>query len=205
MPLPDHLGIAARFSAVLGGDSLAERKPAAAPLLHLCAQFGHAPAADLDGGRVGGGYRCGQRGRHAVGAMRCGYLRGLDPAHSGARWVMDDMRQLLEISRADGAFQSSSASSVSSDTSASGDSVFGITRSGHRAADRHAALGATARWLVPVPAAAAAGVLRESPANGYRPARPQGVQQVETGLEAGAADFEERTHGAGRAQVFFAA
>lgn len=120
VPLLEHLGIAARFSAVLGGDSLAERKPAAAPLLHLCAQFGHTPAQSLMVGDSAVDAAAANAAGMPLALMRYGYLRGLDPAHSGARWVMGDMRQLLEISRAEGGFQSSSASSLSPDSSASG-------------------------------------------------------------------------------------
>jgi len=96
-PLLDHLGIAGCFSAVLGGDSLPERKPAAAPLLHLCAQFGHAPEAALMVGDSAVDAEAANAAGVALALVRYGYLRGLDPAHSGARWVMDDMRELLHI------------------------------------------------------------------------------------------------------------
>ncbi|MDB5969697.1 MAG: phosphoglycolate phosphatase [Hydrocarboniphaga sp.] len=42
-PLLQALGIGHYFAALLGGDSLAERKPHPAPLLHLARQFGVAP------------------------------------------------------------------------------------------------------------------------------------------------------------------
>ena len=100
-PLLDHLGVAARFSAVLGGDSLPERKPAAAPLLHLCAQFGQAPMHSLMVGDSAVDAAAAKAAAMPLALVRYGYLRGLDPAHSGARWLMDDMRELLAISRAD--------------------------------------------------------------------------------------------------------
>jgi len=101
VPLLDHLGIAARFSAVLGGDSLPERKPDPAPLLHLCAQFGQTVARTLMVGDSAVDAAAANAAGMPLALMRYGYLRGLDPAHSGARWVMDDMRELLEIKRAD--------------------------------------------------------------------------------------------------------
>jgi phosphoglycolate phosphatase len=96
-PLLAHLGIADYFAAVLGGDSLPERKPAAGPLLHLCAQFGHAPDAVLMVGDSAVDAAAANAAGVPLALVRYGYLRGLDPARSGARWVMDDLRELLRI------------------------------------------------------------------------------------------------------------
>jgi phosphoglycolate phosphatase len=46
-PLLEALGVAARFAALLGGDSLAERKPHPEPLLHLARQFACPPRQAL--------------------------------------------------------------------------------------------------------------------------------------------------------------
>lgn len=46
-PLLEALGVRARFAALLGGDSLAQRKPDPAPLLHLARHFGLPPAQCL--------------------------------------------------------------------------------------------------------------------------------------------------------------
>lgn len=96
-PLLAHLGVADRFAAVLGGDSLSERKPQAGPLLHLCAQFGQVPADALMVGDSAVDAAAANAARMPLALVRYGYLRGLDPAHSGARWVMDDLRELLSI------------------------------------------------------------------------------------------------------------
>lgn len=96
-PLLEHLGIAGYFAAALGGDSLPERKPDAAPLLHLCRQFGQAPAHALMVGDSAVDAAAARAAGMPLALVRYGYLRGLDPAHSGARWVMDDMRELLAI------------------------------------------------------------------------------------------------------------
>lgn len=99
-PLLEHLGIAGHFAAVLGGDSLPERKPAAAPLLHLCSQFGHAPKEALMVGDSAVDAAAANAAGVPLALVRYGYLRGLDPAHSGARWVMDDLQELLRLDTA---------------------------------------------------------------------------------------------------------
>jgi len=97
LPLLEHLGVAAHFSAVLGGDALPQRKPDAEPLLHLCRQFGHAPAQCLMVGDSSVDAAAAKAAGVPLALVRYGYLRGLDPAHAGARWVMDDLRELLAI------------------------------------------------------------------------------------------------------------
>jgi len=96
-PLLDHLGVADRFAAVIGGDSLPERKPSAAPLLHLCERFGRLPAHSLMVGDSAVDAAAAQAAGMPLALVRYGYLRGLDPTHSGARWIMDDLRELLTI------------------------------------------------------------------------------------------------------------
>lgn len=44
VPILEQTGLAAYFSLVLGGDSLAEKKPHPLPLLHVCTQFACTPA-----------------------------------------------------------------------------------------------------------------------------------------------------------------
>jgi phosphoglycolate phosphatase len=46
-PLLERTGLAHYFDLLLGGDSLAQKKPHPLPLLHTCEQFGIAPAALL--------------------------------------------------------------------------------------------------------------------------------------------------------------
>jgi len=96
-PLLAHLGVADRFAAVIGGDSLPERKPSAVPLLHLCERFGQLPGQCLMVGDSAVDAAAAHAAQVPLALVRYGYLRGLDPAGSGARWVMDDLRELLAI------------------------------------------------------------------------------------------------------------
>jgi len=93
-PLLAHLRIAQYFSAVLGGDSLAERKPSPAPLLHLCTRFDCAAAQALMVGDSGTDAAAARAAGMPLALVRYGYLRGMDPAQAGARYVLDDLRDL---------------------------------------------------------------------------------------------------------------
>ncbi|HET9819392.1 MAG TPA: HAD-IA family hydrolase [Rhodanobacteraceae bacterium] len=73
------LGLERRVAAVVGGDTLPQRKPDPAPVLHACAQAGVEPARsvfvgddprDIDAGRAAGLYTI---------AAGWGYLDGVDP------------------------------------------------------------------------------------------------------------------------------
>ncbi len=75
----DRLGYRTRAAAVVGGDTLPQRKPDPAPVLHACAQAGVAPAhgifvgddpRDIQAGRAAGLYTV---------AAAWGYLGGVDP------------------------------------------------------------------------------------------------------------------------------
>lgn len=75
----DKLGYSARTAAVVGGDTLAQRKPDPAPVLHACALACVAPARcvfvgddprDIQAGRAAGLYTV---------AAAWGYLDGADP------------------------------------------------------------------------------------------------------------------------------
>ncbi|AOD15892.1 phosphoglycolate phosphatase [Xanthomonas fragariae] len=96
-PLLEHLGIAAHFSSVLGGDSLPQRKPDPAPLLQLAKQFQHTPQQCL----MVGDSATDAAAAHAAGMplamVRGGYLRGFDVQSSGAVAIIDDMRELLAL------------------------------------------------------------------------------------------------------------
>ncbi|MEQ7329616.1 phosphoglycolate phosphatase [Xanthomonas campestris] len=96
-PLLEHLGIAAQFATVLGGDSLPQRKPSAAPLLHLAQQFQHAPAQCLMVGDSATDAAAAQAAGMPLVMVRYGYLRGFDVEHAGAVAVIDDMRALLML------------------------------------------------------------------------------------------------------------
>lgn len=94
-PLLEHLGLRDLFSALLGGDSLAERKPSGAPLLHLAAQFELTPTQCLMVGDSATDAAAARAAGMPLAMVRYGYLRGFDPEASGAVAVVDDLRQLV--------------------------------------------------------------------------------------------------------------
>lgn len=83
-PVVAHLGIAARSRVLVAGDTLAQRKPDPAPVLHACAQIGVDPVRTAF---VGDDRRDVEAGR-AAGArtfvVGWGYLDGGDPRGWGA-------------------------------------------------------------------------------------------------------------------------
>ncbi|MCC8536172.1 phosphoglycolate phosphatase [Xanthomonas axonopodis pv. poinsettiicola] len=96
-PLLEHLGIATLFSAVLGGDSLPQRKPDPAPLLQLARQFQLTPQHCLMVGDSGTDAAAANAAGMPLAMVRYGYLRGFDPQTSGAVVLIDDMRELLAL------------------------------------------------------------------------------------------------------------
>lgn len=93
-PLLEHLGIGSGFALVLGGDSLAQRKPSGEPLRHIARHFGLDPGACLMVGDSITDYRAAQDAGMPVALVRYGYPRGLDLRHNAAVAVIDDLRQL---------------------------------------------------------------------------------------------------------------
>ncbi|MCW0414192.1 phosphoglycolate phosphatase [Xanthomonas sacchari] len=96
-PLLRHLGVVDLFSAVLGGDSLPERKPSPAPLLHLAQQFAQPPARCLMVGDSGIDLQAGHAAGMPVALVRYGYPRDLDLATADVVLLMDDLRELLRL------------------------------------------------------------------------------------------------------------
>lgn len=94
-PLLRHFSIDDCFAAVIGADSLAERKPSPLPLLHLAQRFGLAPGQCLMVGDSATDAAAAQAAVMPLALVRYGYLRGLDPAQAGAVVVLDDLRGLL--------------------------------------------------------------------------------------------------------------
>lgn len=93
-PLMERLGYAARVAAVVSGDTLPQRKPHPAPVLHACAQAQANPARcvfvgddprDVQAGCAAGLYTV---------AAAWGYLNGDDPQTWGADAVAQDADQL---------------------------------------------------------------------------------------------------------------
>lgn len=98
-PLLRHLGIVDYFSALLGGDSLPERKPDARPLLFLAEQLGQRPPDCLMVGDSATDAAAAHAAAMPLAMVRYGYLRGFDVDAAGAVAVLDDLRELLLCSR----------------------------------------------------------------------------------------------------------
>jgi phosphoglycolate phosphatase len=93
--LLEALGLRDYFAAVVGGDTLSQRKPDAAPALHACAMLGRTPqeslfvgdsATDVDTARAAG---C------PVVCVRAGYNHGTPAELLGADAVIDSLIELL--------------------------------------------------------------------------------------------------------------
>lgn len=97
-PLLRHFGLQDLFALVLGGDSLAERKPSGVPLRHIAAHFGLAPQAALMVGDSITDYRAAVDAGMPVALVRYGYPRGLDLETVDAVAVVDDLRDLPGVS-----------------------------------------------------------------------------------------------------------
>lgn len=99
-PLLAHVGLADRFAAIIGGDSLAERKPDPLPLLHLAQRFGHAPERCVMVGDSATDAAAAIAAHMPLVLVRHGYARGFDLDQAGALAVVDDMRQLHTLLQA---------------------------------------------------------------------------------------------------------
>lgn len=89
VPLMERLGLAPRAAAIVAGDTLPQRKPHAAPVLHACQLIGVDPANAI---MVGDDLRDVVSGRDAGAwtiAAGWGYLDGGDPATWGADRVIE--------------------------------------------------------------------------------------------------------------------
>lgn len=95
-PLLDALGWAALFDAIVGGDTLPERKPSAAPLLYIAERFGVAPADALMVGDSRTDADAAQAAGMPLLLVRYGYHHGRVPAAGDAVAFTDDLRSLLE-------------------------------------------------------------------------------------------------------------
>jgi phosphoglycolate phosphatase len=83
------------FGLTLGGDSLAEKKPHPAPLLHAAAHFGVAPARCLMVGDSRHDIEAARRAGCPVAAVTYGYNHGEPVTASGPDWVVDSLPELL--------------------------------------------------------------------------------------------------------------
>ena len=97
-PLLERLDIDGFFDAVVGGDTLPEKKPDARPLLHIARELGHAVDACLMVGDSATDLHAAQAAGMDVALVGYGYARGFD-LHAAGVPVLDDLRDLLDIER----------------------------------------------------------------------------------------------------------
>ena len=95
-PLLSHLGVLDCFGVCIGGDSLPQRKPDPAPLLHAMKALGVAPAATTMVGDSLNDIRAGQAAGCLVVAVSYGYNHGVDLRQVGADAVVDHMHDLVD-------------------------------------------------------------------------------------------------------------
>ncbi|MET0581155.1 MAG: phosphoglycolate phosphatase [Pseudoxanthomonas sp.] len=96
-PLLDHLSLGEYFTVIVGGDTLPERKPSAVPLLHVVDHFGLQVQQCLMVGDSATDVQTAVAAGMPMALVTYGYLRGVDPhAVAGVR-LIDDMRELLEV------------------------------------------------------------------------------------------------------------
>ena len=94
-PLLDALDWHAMFDAIVGGDTLPERKPDAAPLLHLAARFGVAPGDCLMVGDSPTDTQAARAAGMPLLLVRYGYHHGRLPEAGDGVAFSDDLRSLL--------------------------------------------------------------------------------------------------------------
>lgn len=93
------MGIDHYFTHVVGGDTLAERKPHAMPLLHLAALHGVAAADALMVGDSEADAGAAKAAGMDLVLLRHGYPRDFDLERAGAVAVLDDLTTLPSLAR----------------------------------------------------------------------------------------------------------
>lgn len=96
-PLLEAMGVAQYFDAMVGGDTLAERKPHPLPLLHLVEHYGLQVDDCLMVGDSSADFEAAQAANMDVVLVAYGYARSFDVHTAGARAVIDDIRELLAL------------------------------------------------------------------------------------------------------------
>ena len=94
-PLLQALDWLQRFEAIVGGDTLPERKPDARPLLHIAEGFGLAPGDCLMVGDSRTDADAERAARMPLALVDYGYRRDFDLDAAGAWRVVGDLRELL--------------------------------------------------------------------------------------------------------------
>lgn len=94
-PLLDHFEISTYFSWMLGGDSLAEKKPSPMPLLHCMEDIEAAPEKCLMIGDSLADYRAAKAAGFKCALVTYGYNHGVDLTELEADVLVDDLAELL--------------------------------------------------------------------------------------------------------------
>ena len=97
--LVEAMGIGDRFTHLVGGDTLAERKPSATPLLHLAALHGVPAEQVLMVGDSEADAGAAQAAGMDLVLLRHGYPRDFDLERAGAVAVMDSLEGLGALRR----------------------------------------------------------------------------------------------------------
>ncbi|MEN1940188.1 HAD-IA family hydrolase [Luteimonas sp. MJ246] len=97
--LSDAMGIDRWFTHVVGGDTLAERKPYAMPLLHLAALHGVSAADTLMVGDSEADAGAAKAAGMDLVLLRHGYPRDFDLERAGAVAVLDGLEGLTTLAR----------------------------------------------------------------------------------------------------------
>lgn len=100
LPLMRHLGVADCFDAMVGGDSLPQRKPDPRPLLHIAERFALAPQQCLMVGDSRTDAEAANAAHMPLALVDYGYHRGFDVRAAGAVAVLHDLRELLTLAAA---------------------------------------------------------------------------------------------------------
>jgi phosphoglycolate phosphatase len=95
-PLLEHLGVLDCFGVCLGGDSLSQRKPDPAPLVHAMTALEVTATTTVMVGDSLNDIRAGQAAGCLVIAVSYGYNHGLDLRQVGAAAVIDRMGDLMD-------------------------------------------------------------------------------------------------------------
>lgn len=98
-PLLGALGIADGFAALVGGDSLPQKKPAPEPLLHAARLLGSAPAQTLMVGDSRNDVLAARRAGMAVICLPYGYNHGEDIRLAAPDAVVEDLQALAQLLR----------------------------------------------------------------------------------------------------------
>ena len=96
-PLLKDLGLYADFSIVISGDTLPQKKPDPAPLLHAAEFFGCAPEAALMIGDSVSDVRAARAAGFRIICMSYGYNHGVDIRDARPDAVIDGMTEILPL------------------------------------------------------------------------------------------------------------